>query len=79
MRYEIIVPPTADGALKVTITRWIKTVGSPVIKGEDLVEAITEKITLYIVAPADGTLAEILLPTGQQAGVGDVLGFVEGV
>jgi pyruvate/2-oxoglutarate dehydrogenase complex dihydrolipoamide acyltransferase (E2) component len=77
MRYDIVVPPTADGSLAVTIASWIKEVGSPVIKGEDLAEATTEKITLYVTAPADGKLVEILVPVGEKVKVGDVLGFVE--
>lgn len=77
MRYDIVVPPTADGSLAVTIASWIKEVGSPITKGEDLAEATTEKITLYVTAPADGKLVEILVPVGEQAKVGDVIGFVE--
>jgi len=78
MRYEVTVPPTADGALAVTIGRWLKQVGDPVRRGDDLAEGTTEKITLYITAPADGTLAEILMETGSRANVGDVVGVVEG-
>jgi 2-oxoglutarate dehydrogenase E2 component (dihydrolipoamide succinyltransferase) len=78
MRYEMVVPPTADGAPSVTIAKWHKAIGDAVKKGEDVVEAITEKITLYVVAPADGTLAEVSLAEGAQANVGDVVGYVEG-
>jgi len=78
MRYEVKVPPTADGSLAVTIVSWLKKVGEAVAKGEDLVEARTEKITLYVTAPADGQLVEVLTPVGGQARVGDVIGFVEG-
>jgi 2-oxoglutarate dehydrogenase E2 component (dihydrolipoamide succinyltransferase) len=78
MRYEMLVPPTADGAPSVTIAKWHKAVGDTVKKDEDVVEAITEKITLYVVAPADGTLAEITLAEDAQANVGDVVGYVEG-
>jgi pyruvate/2-oxoglutarate dehydrogenase complex dihydrolipoamide acyltransferase (E2) component len=78
MRYDIVVPPTADGAFEVTIASWIKEVGSPVTKGEDLAEATTEKITLYVTAPTDGTLVEIVVPAGGKARVGEVIGVVEG-
>jgi hypothetical protein len=37
-----------------------------------------EKITLYIVAPADGKVAEILVPEGSKVPVGTVVGYVEG-
>ena len=77
MRYEIKVPPTADGALAVTIVSWLKEVGDEMNQGEDLAEATTEKINLYVIAPASGMLAEILVPVGGQANVDDVIGFVE--
>ncbi|MDW8065721.1 MAG: lipoyl domain-containing protein [Anaerolineae bacterium] len=78
MRYEIIVPRTADGSLAVVILSWLKRVGDEVRQGEDVAEAKTEKITLYITAPATGRLVEIRVPAGQQARVGEVIGFIEG-
>ena len=79
MRYDIIIPPTADGALEVTVVSWIKQTGSKVSKGEDLAEATTEKITLYVTAPADGTLTEIIVSAGSKVRVGTIIGVVEGV
>jgi len=79
MLHDLIVPDTADGAQTVTISMWHKKVGEPVKAGEDVVEASTEKITLYVIAPADGVVKEILVPEGGEASVGDVLGRVEGV
>jgi len=76
MKHEILVPRTADGAKAVTIVAWLKEVGAEVQEGEDLVEATTEKITLYIPAPADGILTEILVTAGNKARVGDVIGYV---
>ncbi len=78
MRYPLTVPRTADGALAVTILRWLNAVGEDVRKGEDLVEAKTEKITLYVTVPVDGKLVEILAPAGQKVSVGEVIGYVEG-
>ncbi len=78
MLHKLVVPSTADGALSVTVLNWLKKVGDPVIQGEDLVEAKTEKITLYVTAPANGTLIEILVPSGEKVRVGDELGSVEG-
>lgn len=77
MLHKLIVPSTADGALKVTVLKWIKKTGEQVVKGEDLVELKTEKITLYIPAPCNGTVAQMLLAEGQLANVGDEVGAVE--
>ncbi|MEW5721717.1 MAG: biotin/lipoyl-containing protein [Thermodesulfobacteriota bacterium] len=78
MNYDIVVPATADGALVVTIVSWLKTEGEAVAKGEDLAEAATEKITLYIIAPADGRLKEIRVPAGGKVNVGEVIGVLTG-
>lgn len=76
MNFDIVVPPTADGSAEVTIVSWLKEVGDSVNKGEDLAEATTEKINLYIPAPANGTLQEILVPIGEKARVGQVIGVM---
>lgn len=78
MRYDIKIPPTADGALQVTVVSWIKAVGDQVTKGQDLAEATTEKITLYVTAPAAGTLSEINVTAGSKVKVGTVIGVLEG-
>ena len=78
MRYNIVIPPTADGALEVTVVSWIKKIGDQVKKGQDLAEATTEKITLYVSAPADGILSEILIKTGTKVKVGTVIGLLDG-
>ena len=77
MNIDITVPPTADGALQVTLVEWIRKVGDSVSKGADLAEATTEKITLYITAPADGRLAEIRVEAGKKVKVGGVIGVIE--
>ena len=79
MRYDIEIPPTADGSLEVTVVSWIKAVGDQVSKGQDLAEATTEKITLYVTAPAEGTLSEIIVTVGSKVKVGTVIGVLEGV
>jgi pyruvate/2-oxoglutarate dehydrogenase complex dihydrolipoamide acyltransferase (E2) component len=78
VRYNIVIPPTADGALEVTVVSWIKKAGDRVSKGQDLAEATTEKITLYVTAPADGTLSEIIVEAGTKVKVGTVIGVLEG-
>jgi len=78
VRYDIVIPPTADGALEVTVVSWIKQVGDQVSKGQDLAEATTEKITLYVTAPAAGSLSEIIISAGSKVKVGTVIGVLEG-
>ncbi len=74
MDYDIVVPSTADGSLQVTIVSWIRKPGDPVEMGQDLAEASTEKITLYITAPATGAMKSILVGEGENADVDTVVG-----
>ncbi len=79
MLYEIEIPPTADGSLEVTVVSWLMEAGDQVSKGQELAEATTEKITLYVTSPADGTLREIIVEAGSKVKVGTVIGVIEGL
>jgi pimeloyl-ACP methyl ester carboxylesterase len=48
----------------------------PVVKGQDLVELETEKIANVVQAPATGVLRRILVPKGETASVGALLGVI---
>ena len=56
---DVLVPPNAEGT-RATVLRWCKQVGDSVVKDEPLVELETDKVTVEIPAPADGTLIEVL-------------------
>jgi 2-oxoglutarate dehydrogenase E2 component (dihydrolipoamide succinyltransferase) len=56
---DVLVPPNEEGT-RATILRWCKQVGDTVVKDEPLVELETDKVTVEIPAPADGTLVEVL-------------------
>src|ERR1700686_586885 len=56
---DVLVPPNEEGT-RATILRWCKQVGDTVVKDEPLVELDTDKVTVEIPSPADGTLVEVL-------------------
>jgi 2-oxoglutarate dehydrogenase E2 component (dihydrolipoamide succinyltransferase) len=56
---DVLVPPNGEGT-RATVLRWCKQVGDTVVKDEPLVELETDKVTVEIPAPADGTLIEVL-------------------
>src|ERR1700686_5748849 len=56
---DVLVPPNEEGT-RATILRWCKQVGDTVVKDDPLVEVETDKVTVEIPAPADGTLVEVL-------------------
>jgi len=60
-----------------TVTRWLKSVGDRVEKGEPIVEIETAKALQEVESPATGTLIEILLPAGQMAPVNTEIAVID--
>ena len=58
------------------VTRWYKSEGDPVHKGEDLFEVETEKITNRAESPGSGTLFQIVVPVGTTVPVGTILAVI---
>ena len=52
------------------VVRWLRNEGDQVVKGEALLEIETDKVTVEIEAPADGTLAGVRVPEGAEVPVG---------
>jgi 2-oxoglutarate dehydrogenase E2 component (dihydrolipoamide succinyltransferase) len=69
---DVLVPPNAEGT-RATVLRWCKAVGDTVVKDEPLVELETDKVTVEIPAPADGTLIEVLKPVNAEVNPDEVL------
>ncbi len=59
------------------LAAWLKGVGDPVRKGDAIAEVETEKATVDLEAPADGTIVEIVVPDGTEVEVGATLGWLE--
>jgi 2-oxoglutarate dehydrogenase E2 component (dihydrolipoamide succinyltransferase) len=70
---DVLVPPNEEGT-RATILRWCKQVGDAVVKDEPLVELETDKVTVEIPAPSDGTLVEVLKQVDAQVVPDEVLG-----
>jgi 2-oxoglutarate dehydrogenase E2 component (dihydrolipoamide succinyltransferase) len=70
---DVRVPPNDEGT-RATILRWCKQVGDTVIKDEPLLELETDKVTVEVPAPADGTLVEVLKPIDAEVVPGEVVG-----
>ncbi len=74
MGNEIRVPTLGESVTEATIGRWFKKLGDAVKAEEPLVELETDKVTIEVPAPVDGTLTEILVEAGETVGVGALLG-----
>ncbi|MHB8767132.1 MAG: alpha/beta fold hydrolase, partial [Deferrisomatales bacterium] len=72
----VYVPRWGVTMEEATVVAWHARLGERVAKGQDLVELETEKMVNVVPAPGDGVLQEVLVPEGDVARVGDLLGVV---
>ncbi len=73
---DILTPALGESVSEASIAKWTKKVGDAVRKDEVLVELETDKVSLEVVAPADGTLSDIKAADGETVTPGAVLGVV---
>ncbi|MCV2885298.1 2-oxoglutarate dehydrogenase complex dihydrolipoyllysine-residue succinyltransferase [Aestuariibacter sp. AA17] len=62
---EIKVPVLPESVADATIATWHAQPGEQVSRDQNLVDIETDKVVLEVVAPADGSLSEILAPEGE--------------
>jgi len=74
---KIILPELGEGITKATIACWHTKVGEDVIAGQEICEAVTDKASFVIEAPAAGRLRSISVDEGKEGLVGGVLGIIE--
>jgi len=73
---DIMTPALGESVTEATVARWAKKAGDAVRKDEILVELETDKVSLEVAAPADGTLSEIAFEEGATVEPGAVLGKI---
>ncbi len=66
-------PRLADTLVDGVVSAWYKRPGDHVKRGEPLFAVETDKVNTDVESPQDGILAEILVPEGERAEVGQVL------
>src|SRR6059058_3311114 len=76
MPADVIMPMLGMAQETGKVLRWLKQDGESVRKGEPLLEVETDKVTVEIEAPADGTLAGVRVGDGVEVPVGEVIAFV---
>jgi pyruvate dehydrogenase E2 component (dihydrolipoamide acetyltransferase) len=75
MATDVIMPALGMAQETGKILRWLKTDGEAVSKGEPLMEIETDKVTVEVEAPADGTLA-LRAAEGDEVGVGKAVAVI---
>lgn len=73
---DVLVPTLGESVTEATIAQWMKKVGDPVAADEALVELETDKVTLEVNSPTNGTLTSIVAEEGATVGVAALLGVV---
>ncbi len=74
--YPITVPKWGIEMQEGTITGWQVAVGSPVAKGDELIDIETDKIVNTMEAPVDGVVCRQLVDEGETLKVGELLGVI---
>jgi len=77
MAVELKVPPAGESITEVQIGEWLKKVGDSVRRDENIVVIETDKVTVELPAPVDGVITQIVIGDGEDANVGDVIGYME--
>jgi pyruvate dehydrogenase E2 component (dihydrolipoamide acetyltransferase) len=75
MASEVKLPRLGQGMEAGTITKWLKSEGEPVAKGEPLFEIDTDKVTQEVESDFEGVLLKIALPEGE-APVGQTIAWI---
>jgi 2-oxoglutarate dehydrogenase E2 component (dihydrolipoamide succinyltransferase) len=76
MKTDVKIPEVGESVKEAVLSQWYRRDGDFVRKGEILFIIETDKVTLEVVAEADGVL-RILVSEGATAPVGSVVGTIE--
>ncbi|MDX6424894.1 MAG: hypothetical protein QOD52_299, partial [Gaiellaceae bacterium] len=75
MANEVKLPRLGQGMEAGTITKWLKSPGDTVAKGEPLFEIDTDKVTQEVESDYAGVLLKITLESGE-APVGQTIAYI---
>ena len=75
MASEVKLPRLGQGMESGTVTKWLKSEGETVEKGEPLFEVDTDKVTQEVESDFSGVLLKIALPEGE-APVGQTIAWI---
>jgi len=70
---DITVPVLGESVTEATVGKWLKAAGDAVQRDEVLVELETDKVSVEVSAPEDGTLSEIVAAEGENVEIGALL------
>ena len=77
MAIEVKVPVLAESVAEATLMKWHRKIGDSVQRGDSLIDIETDKVTLEVVAPNDGIVAEIIKQDGETVVSNEVIARIE--
>ena len=77
MAQTIDLPHVGESVVEGTIGKWLKKPGDRIERYEPLVEVVTDKVTMEVPSPVDGSLLKILAEEGQTIPMGAPIAEVE--
>jgi|HubBroStandDraft_4_1064222.scaffolds.fasta_scaffold421139_2 pyruvate/2-oxoglutarate dehydrogenase complex dihydrolipoamide acyltransferase (E2) component len=79
MRIPVTMPQLGLTMTEGTISEWLRKPGDMVRKDEPLFIVATDKVEMEVESMVDGTLQEIIVPSGETVPVGTAVAYLEGV
>ena len=76
MATRVLMPQAGQDLETGIVTQWLKAEGDAVVKGESIVAIETEKISVEIEAPANGTLLKIVVDNQGVAPILSTIGII---
>jgi len=77
MKFEMKMPDLATTDSAVKVLNWLVGIGSPIRRGQAVIEVETDKATMEVEATVNGTLVEKKCEPSAQVGVGEVIAIIE--
>ncbi len=77
MAIQFKAPSVGESITEVQIGAWLIAEGDAVARDQPVVEIESEKATVEVFAPTDGTVSKIIKQTGDTVNVGEVIGEME--
>jgi pyruvate dehydrogenase E2 component (dihydrolipoamide acetyltransferase) len=77
MKFEMRMPDLATTDSAVKVLNWLVGIGSPIRRGQAVIEVETDKATMEVEATVNGTLVEKKCEPSAQVGVGEVIAIIE--
>jgi 2-oxoglutarate dehydrogenase E2 component (dihydrolipoamide succinyltransferase) len=74
---DIIIPNQGLTITEIQVSRWLKSVGDIVVKGETLMDFESDKAIMELPSPEDGILAKIVAAEGTVVEIGGVVAVLQ--